>query len=275
MAEAQHFKITTSHGTLAVTSAGVGAPALLLLHSNSFCSKIWRHVFSSPITQSHRVIAFDLPGHGDSSNAPDPEKSYTMPAYAAAAVELLHHLRIPDVVVLGWSLGGHVGIEMIPRFPGLKGLMIVGAPPVAYGEIDAGFTFGPAGWRSAFPARDDFSEDDVTQYAHVCADPPYEDWMREAVARTDPRARKIMFEGFASGEVLDQRKVVGESDVSVAVVNGADEPFVNLEFVRGVKYKNLWRGECFEMEGLKHAPFWARPEEFGSILEDFVSEVSR
>jgi pimeloyl-ACP methyl ester carboxylesterase len=275
MTETQHSKITTSHGTLAVTSAGTGTQALLLLHGNSFSSKIWRHVLSSPITKSHLVIAFDLPGHGDSTNAPDPEKSYSMPAYAAAAIEILNHLHVSQVVVLGWSLGGHVGIEMIPRFPGLKGVMIVGTPPVGYGEIDAGFTFGPAGWRRSFPARDDFSEGDVTEYAHICADPPYEEWMREAVARTDPRARKLMFEGFARGEVLDQRKVVGESDVPVAVVNGADEPFVSLKFVREVKYKNLWRGECFELEGLKHAPFWAKPDEFGTILEEFVTDVSR
>lgn len=275
MADIQHSKVTTSHGTLAVTSVGIGAPAVLLLHGNSYCSKIWRHVLSSPISESHRVIAFDLPGHGESTNAPDPEKSYTMPGYATAAVELLSRLQISEVVVLGWSLGGHIGIEMIPLFPGLKGVMIVGTPPVSYGEIDIGFTFGPAGWRSAWPARDNLSEDDITEYALVCADPPYEDWMRDAVARTDPRARKIMFQGFAKGEVLDQRKVVEESDVSIAVVNGAAEPFVNLKFVREVNYKNLWRGKCFELEGLKHAPFWAKPDEFEPILKGFVSEVSR
>jgi pimeloyl-ACP methyl ester carboxylesterase len=29
-------------------------------------------------------------------------------------VHILEHLKVESVVVLGWSLGGHVGIEMVP-----------------------------------------------------------------------------------------------------------------------------------------------------------------
>jgi len=152
--------------------------------------------------------------------------------------------------------------------------MIVGTPPVGYGELDKGFTFGKEGWKTSFAARDDLSEEDFTAFALGCADKPYEDWMRECVARTDQKARKLMFVGFDEGKVLDQRKVVGETDVPIAVVNGGSEPFINLEFVKSVQYKNLWRGKCIEMEGLLHAPFWAKPEEFQEILESFVSDVS-
>ena len=123
--------------------------------------------------------------------------------------------------------------------------------------------------------RGAFTEEDIDTYAHVCADPPYEPWMRDAVARTDPRARKIMFEGFGRGEVLDQRKVVGETDIPLAVINGADEPYVSMSFVREVKYKNLWAGKCIEMEGLKHAPFWAKPKEFEELLVGFLEECDK
>ena len=37
---------------------------------------------------SRKTIAFDLPGHGQSSSAPDPTQSYTRPGLADAAVEL-------------------------------------------------------------------------------------------------------------------------------------------------------------------------------------------
>jgi pimeloyl-ACP methyl ester carboxylesterase len=41
------------------------------------------------IANKHRLLAFDLPGHGESSNAPDPQRIYTLPGLADAAVELL------------------------------------------------------------------------------------------------------------------------------------------------------------------------------------------
>lgn len=149
----QEGKVETSHGTLAYSEAGSGSPALLLLHGNSFCKKIWKHILRSDLAKSHRIIAFDLPGHGDSSNAPNPDKDYTQPGYARAAVELLTKLRIQEVICLGWSLGGHNAIEMIPIAPAagvtIKGIMIVGTPPVGFGDLDKGFTFGAEGWKTS------------------------------------------------------------------------------------------------------------------------------
>jgi pimeloyl-ACP methyl ester carboxylesterase len=274
MAQIQNLEIQTSHATLAVQSVGTGSPALLCIHGNSFCSKIFKHILASSLATTNRIIAIDLPGHGQSSDAANPKRSYTQGAYAEAAIEVLQKLGVEKAVVFGWSLGGHIGIEMLPRFLGVVGVMITGTPPVGYDEIDKGFTLGDAGWQKAAPARDDLNEDEITAFAQNCADPPYEDWMRDCVARTDQKARKIMFHNFAGNACLDQRKVVGESKVPIAVVNGADEPFVNLAFVREVEYGNLWGGKCIEMEGLLHAPFWAKPKEFQEILERFMKDMS-
>ena len=46
--------------------------------------------------------------------------------------------------MFGWSLGGHVGIEMMHLFPGLLGLMITGAPPVSRNNMAEGFHAPPA-----------------------------------------------------------------------------------------------------------------------------------
>jgi pimeloyl-ACP methyl ester carboxylesterase len=47
----------------------------------------------------HRFIAFDLPGHGESSNAIDPMRSYTRPGFADATVELLEKLGVTEAIV--------------------------------------------------------------------------------------------------------------------------------------------------------------------------------
>jgi hypothetical protein len=59
------------------------------------------------------------------------------------------------------------------------------------------------------------------------------------------------------------------------VINGKDEPFINLEWIRNIKYKNLWRNTCFELEEGLHAPFWGKTDkEYLKLLEDFINELS-
>ena len=120
--------IVTSHGSLAVEESSQGDIPVLLIHGNSSCRGVFRHQLQGRLAQNYRLIAFDLPGHGQSSNAPDPTQSYTRPGLADAAVELLEKLGVTEEIVFGWSLGGHIGIEMVPRFSGMRGLMVTGTP---------------------------------------------------------------------------------------------------------------------------------------------------
>ena len=147
--------IITSHGSLAVEESGQGSIPVLLIHGNSSCRGVFRHQLQGRLAQNHRLIAFDLPGHGQSSNAPDPTQSYTRPGFADAAIELLGKLGVTEAIVFGWSLGGHIGIEMVPRFSGMRGLMVTGAPPVGSQQHGARLQVLAAHWsrRQAGPFR--------------------------------------------------------------------------------------------------------------------------
>ncbi|KAK8177098.1 Alpha/Beta hydrolase protein [Phyllosticta citrichinensis] len=128
-------------------------PTILLIHGNSSCSLSFHRLLthlrahSSPLT-AHRTLLLDLPGHGASTDAPHPEASYTQPAYTAAALDAQEALGCLSggVVVLGWSLGWHVAVEMVAADSKrcVKGVMIVGTPP-ALGEaqVAAGFLQHP------------------------------------------------------------------------------------------------------------------------------------
>ncbi|KAF2488399.1 alpha/beta-hydrolase, partial [Lophium mytilinum] len=261
-------------------------PTLLLIHGNSTSSQIFRPVFDAPqITTRYRVIALDLPGHGASSNAEDPDTSYTQAAYAAAATQLLQYLRISYVVVLGWSLGGHVAIEMMPLLAPsstattpettLLGIMITGTPPcLGLDQICLGFKF-PSDPTRLPPGREVLTETEIDDFAHATA-VPYEPWMRHAVKRADGRTRKVMFGAFVQGRGLDQRKEVETNTaVTVAVVNGGAEPFVHLDYLDEIKWANLWKGECVRLEGLHHAPFWEAPDAFMPYLESFLEDLTK
>ncbi|MET1028650.1 MAG: alpha/beta hydrolase [Dongiaceae bacterium] len=262
--------VVTSHGSLTVEEHGQGALPLLLIHGNSSRREVFRHQLQGELAKNHRLIAFDLPGHGESSDAPDPMRSYTMSGLADAAIELLGKLEVPEAVVFGWSLGGHIGIEMIPRFPGMRGLMITGTPPIGPKNIAQGFNGAPG---AGAAGRQNLSEADIDAFARAMFGEPVEPFLRAALTRADGRFRKRLFEAARTGAGDDQRRTVESSPVPLAVVNGGADRIVNLDYVDTVAYANLWEGRCHRLAGLGHAPFWAAPGDFNPLLERFLRDI--
>jgi pimeloyl-ACP methyl ester carboxylesterase len=105
-------RVIVRGGSLAYTDAGSGEP-LLLVHGLGGTRHTWRHVIDS-LAATHRVIAPDLPGHGDSDA---PAGDYSLGAHAAALRDLLVALDIPSVTIIGHSLGGGIAMQFAYQFP--------------------------------------------------------------------------------------------------------------------------------------------------------------
>jgi pimeloyl-ACP methyl ester carboxylesterase len=99
---------------------------------------VFRYQIEGPLARQNRLVAFDLPGHGRSSDAIDPARTYTLPGFADVLREILSLLAIEEAVVLGWSLGGHIALKMMQEFSGAKGLVLVGSPPVGQDTFSCG-----------------------------------------------------------------------------------------------------------------------------------------
>ena len=265
----QH-RIETSHGYIAVEESGQGETPLLMIHGNSYSRGVFRHQLRSSLTANHRLIAFDLPGCGESSDAPDPQRTYTLQGSADAAIELLGKLGVTHAIVLGWSLGGIIGIEMIPRFAGLRGLMITGTPPVGPDEIALAIKSMPT---LSLAVKENLSPAEVDAYVQETVGKSAEPFMFEAVARADGRFRTTPYAVFGSYPGPTPRQIVESSTTPIAVVNGGAEPLVNVDCVETVQYANLWQKRCYRLAGLGHAPFWESPGEFDPLLERFLSDI--
>jgi pimeloyl-ACP methyl ester carboxylesterase len=266
--------IKTSHADIAISeTAGTGLP-VLLIHGNSSCKEVFEHLLDGPIGKSSRLVAMDLPGHGASSDAFDPQRTYTMPGYAEAAVELLEAMGVDRAAVYGWSLGGHVALEMLPRFPGLVGMMISGAPPVGRGaeKVMAGFKPSP---NAGIVGKPDLTAEEIEIFMYATYGGAADAVLRNALRRTDGRARAIMFQALLAGEISDQRQLAENSAIPIAIVNGADDLLVNLDYIGGLAYRNLWDKHCFTLRGAAHAPFLQAEEAFNPIFSRFLAEMKK
>src|SRR5680860_545151 len=90
------------HGDdVAYRLAGEGE-TLLLIHGMAGSSRTWRDT-QPELARTFRVVAPDLPGHGESAK---PRGDYSLGAFAATLRDLLRTLEIDRVTVVGQSLGG-------------------------------------------------------------------------------------------------------------------------------------------------------------------------
>jgi len=268
--------IETRHGRISIKETDGKGHAVLLIHGNSSCKEVFRWQLESELGRQYRMIAMDLQGHGESENASDPERSYTIPAYAETAVEVLRAREAEKAVVVGWSLGGHIGIEMIHLLPEMCALAFSGTPPAGPGleELSAVFTPQP---HMELTSQEVFSQEDAETYAKYTqgVDLPPDPGLVAAVKRTDGIARRIMFRSFAIDCVgCPQRQAVEKWDRPIAVIQGSDEPFFDNAYLDEIEWRNLWEGRVHIVEGGGHAPFWAKPDAYNEILARFLMDVT-
>lgn len=264
----------TAHGRIAWVESGGEGPAVLFIHGNSSAKEIFARQFEGEIGRRYRLIAFDLPGHGASSDAPDPALTYSIHGYADAAIAFLEARGIDNAVVVGWSLGGHAAMELMERWPGTVAAWITGTPPA--GPADMAEAFLPSE-HMGLTFKETFTTEEARLYAQetVGRGVALEDWMIAAAERADGRFRPLMLQSVAQGLDLDERAIAASAPQPLAVVSGGAEPFVNNAYLTSLSYGNLWDRKVHILEGLGHMPFWEDAPRTNALLARFLDEVTR
>ena len=122
---------------LQVEVKGEGYP-ILCLHGhpgNGRCMS----VFTRVLAQRFMTIAPDLRGYGQSQT----QGAFEMVTHLEDLTELLRKLRVENCLILGWSLGGILALEMALRYPQqVSGLILVATaarprgshPPITWAD---------------------------------------------------------------------------------------------------------------------------------------------
>jgi pimeloyl-ACP methyl ester carboxylesterase len=87
---------------------------ILLVHGIGSSADTWGDIPARLAAAGPRVIAVDLPGHGESSKEPG---DYSLGSIASTLRDLLDHLGLDQVHLVGHSLGGGVSMQFRYQFP--------------------------------------------------------------------------------------------------------------------------------------------------------------
>ena len=131
-------------------SYGKGPAALVLVHGWTCNLDNWRDQIPD-LSKRNRVIALDLPGHGQSDK---PQMAYTMDLFANAIDAVMRDAKVERAVIAGHSMGTPVARQFYRKYP-QKTLAIIivdgGLRPFGTKEMRDGFvtTFRSPGYKQA------------------------------------------------------------------------------------------------------------------------------
>jgi pimeloyl-ACP methyl ester carboxylesterase len=115
------------------------APAVILLHGFGASLHTWEPWVQGGLAAEHRVIRFDLPGHGLSP--PDPSGDYTDARSRELLLALMDRLGVARASVVGHSIGGRIAWAFAAEHPERVDKLVLISPD---GFASPGFDYGKA-----------------------------------------------------------------------------------------------------------------------------------
>ncbi len=254
-------------------SSGTG-PAVLFVHGNSASGRAFQRQLDSPLGEKFRLVAIDLPGHGQSEKAPNPQATYTLPGYANIVSEVVDKLGLYEAVFVGWSLGGHVVLEAADQLAKASGFVIHGTPPLGFPPAMERAFFPHPAMAAAFKA--DLSQDEMDAFITASLKPGVSDLpdsFKSDMRQADGQARAIIGGSLTPGGYKDEVEAVANLSTPLAILHGEQEQLVNGDYFSDLTIPTLWRDAVQIISAAGHTPQWEQAEQFNALLEAFVNEV--
>lgn len=245
-------------------------PCLLMLHGNSSAAAAFS-ALSATLGERYRVLAIDLPGHGLSDAAPG---HYSFAGYARMLVQLITALELTDYYILGHSLGGHAALEALPALPGLRGLILLGAPPFNSRWASQLFAADPS---EGLVFTDAISPAQVGQLARAFIhdehrDPQLQLRVQQFIRDTDPAVRAELGLSLAGGEVQNEIELLTRHPVPSLLLQGREDAFIQAEQCQELS-RLMPHLEVVLIDACGHCPHLEAPRTCQRLLEQFVRQT--
>lgn len=250
------------------------AITLVFIHGNSLSLQIWEKQFSGTLSRYYNLLAFDLPGHGNSSRATLPEQVYTIQGFRQVLLDIIRYYKLKNFVLVGHSLGGHVVLESLSHVNGCMAAVILGTPPL-HKPLDMQAVYLPNPYTGYLFAAE-APQEELKQLAYAMMrinNPSPPAFLIENYRKTDPQARICVGRSALQNLFDHEVEILAKTSVPVAIVHGEEEQMVKLDYLRQLPL-NEGLHQLIVVPEAGHMVPYENPVYFNDILKSLVSPTA-
>lgn len=248
-------------------TCGAGHP-VLLLHPVGLDGEFWDDV-AAVLSAHWRVIALDLPGHGQSDVGPH-EQSLSQMALEIA--ELIDAVGQPPVTVVGCSLGGMVAQALALERPDLVGALVLAN--TSHDRDAASRAALEKRAEKALSGMPTIVADTIERWfdpSYAAAHPDRVERLRAKLDAADPVVHARMWRAIAA---LDHGERLACITVPSLIVSGSQDRSIPAAATLAM-VQALPGSRHVELDGAGHLTPYERPEDFARLVADFLQACAQ
>ncbi len=265
--------ITINSLQIAYAEVNPGAKKVIFfIHGNSGSALSWRKQLNDPSLSDYRMIAFDLPAHGDSSASANPDDDYNLPALGAIMARAISKLSNGHAfVVAGFSLGSNILAEALSWLKP-AGIVLTGCSVAGINHtMDKIFL---PGVDSTVFFSDDATPESISKLAEDISYHPSDANKQvtiDSYKRVKPGFRPAFFKAAMEGKISDEITLVQNAGVPVLVIFGENEKMANPGYLDDKPFL-VWSEQIYKLPEAAHSVQVDQPAAFNALLKAYCAE---
>ncbi|WPU91876.1 alpha/beta hydrolase [Mucilaginibacter sabulilitoris] len=245
---------------------------IFFIHGNSGSGRTWIRQLDDPLFDAFRMVAFDLPGHGESA-VPHPSTVYYavtgLARILAAAIKKLAANK--PYILVGVSLGTNISCECLPEL-GAKGIVLI-SPCIIGEDYPVHEIFKPdADLRTVF--TDDPDEALIRQTLEACLYKTSRDLIADMISdykKVKGNFRSLLYQSVQDQRYQDEVKLLEQSGLRPLVIFGRTDPISNINYLDHWQ-ENVWSKEIHKLNSASHFAHLDQNDSINQLLYHYVTD---
>jgi len=256
---------------------GSGSP-VLILHGFAGSSAGMTQIID-PLAESHRVVALDLVGHGE-SHLPGSAAECSMESVVRDVDRLVEGLALAPVHVVGYSMGGRVALSYAVAQGGqVASVTAIGASPgiADPGEradrVAADATLADQIQRKGIVWFVDYWSTLPILQPGAKAGAAAAESLRRARLANDPTSLARVLRGLGAGSMPPLHDLLTHVELPALLIAGESDP--KFRDIAEVLAAAMPRARAVVVEGAGHAVHLDNPSGLASVIRSFLASIDR